>query len=258
MATIIPNTPIVNSGFLYVNKLSLSTISDSALNLSSGKARDSTDTVDIVLDADITLSFLHVGVNGLDQGVVEQGKSYAIYVIFDSTGYQPTAGIISLDIAAPKLPVGYDSFRRIGWVATDTSFPTAKIINFYQYGVGRSRRYVYDSDQLVTAVLDGSDIAFANIPAYPAVPKISTEVQFNCKYLQTNAANRAQFLPGSATDITEGMVIVGSGSLSTQWHQFTLPMNVGTLGFSELQYKLGPTGTADRVTLYVTGYKDNL
>lgn len=257
MTTAIPTFPIVNAGIMYVSKLNLSYLSDFKLKLSSGAARDSSNVIDIIIQEDIEISSEYVGPNGLDVGVVQTSRSYAVYVIADSSNYNKTASILSLNAVSPKLPIGYDCFRRIGFVSTDLSTPTPKFIKFYQYGEGETKKYIYDTNSVATVLFEGNSVSWSDITITPAViPAIKTEAYFTVKYEQSSALNSANLSPFGAT-ATNGMIII-SNNVSTQYDQITLPVEINTLGFASIKYRVGPTGTADKLTIYATGYKDIL
>src|ERR1700733_4966151 len=133
----IPNNPIVNAGLLYVNGLQISNATSSkTLFLDQGAARDSSNINDIILSSTIILNGASTGPNGVDGSTLIASRFYAVYVIGDSTDNKSTAGLFSLSPNAPALPSGYDTFRRVGWILTD-SF--ANIFAFSQTGVNESR-----------------------------------------------------------------------------------------------------------------------
>src|SRR5258708_33714271 len=61
------------------------------------------------------------GVNGLDTGTIAASTQYAVYLIGDSRNYNNAAAVISLtsNYPDPLMPSGYDSYRLIGFMATD-------------------------------------------------------------------------------------------------------------------------------------------
>jgi hypothetical protein len=103
---LIPTTPIVNAGLLYVNGLQVANSVATPLtqlNIAAGQARDSTDTNDIVLPQiynlttipptptfvgalplGATINGLFVGPNGVDQAVLAANTLYAVYIIASS------------------------------------------------------------------------------------------------------------------------------------------------------------------------------
>ena len=252
VAPTIPTSPIVNAGLLYVDGLSISYSIPTKFILGAGVARDALDTNDIVLSAPATISLDHVGINGLDTGTLTTGFMYAVYVIGDSTGYYPTAGIFSLSYGGPKMPIGYDLFRRVGFISTDVANLVRK---FYQTGTDETREYFYDTDSLTEVLFEGSSTTFDEVVIFPSVPIIPTEVTFIVKYEQGNIANKAEFSTYGAIDTVQGMVIFGTGVVSTQYTQITVPCGIGSLGFPSILYRVG---TTDKLKLNVSSYVDHL
>lgn len=96
------------------------------LDVTSGKARDSTDTANIVLASSITAGLIQLGgawaagntQNKLDTGVRANNTWYHVFAIrkdVDGSG----DWLFSLSTNAPTMPAGYTKFRRIGSVRTD-------------------------------------------------------------------------------------------------------------------------------------------
>lgn len=128
---------------LYITGLQLSAATPTAatvIAVAPGAARDSTNSIDMVvglqnyfgidnpavLNANyqpgLFINSLVNGANGLDTGAIAASTQYAIYLIGDSRNYNNTAAVLSLTSnSAPTLPSGYDSYRLIGFWATDSS-----------------------------------------------------------------------------------------------------------------------------------------
>ena len=128
---------------LYISGLQLSAATPTAgtvIAVSPGAARDSTNSIDMVVglqdyfnidhpavafdgfQAGLFINSAVNGVNGLDSGTIAASTQYAIYLIGDSRNYKTTAAVLSLTSnTAPLLPQGYDSYRLIGFWATDGS-----------------------------------------------------------------------------------------------------------------------------------------
>ncbi|HEY2811761.1 MAG TPA: hypothetical protein VGJ00_10295 [Rhabdochlamydiaceae bacterium] len=128
---------------LYIQGLQLSAATPTAatvIAVSPGAARDSTNSIDMVVglnnyfeidnpavqfqgyQAGLFVNSAINGVNGLDTGTIAASTQYAVYLIGDSRNYKNTAAVLSLTSnTAPLLPSGYDSYRLIGFWATDGS-----------------------------------------------------------------------------------------------------------------------------------------
>src|ERR1700735_4457386 len=122
---------------LYVQGLWISPASTTLLAVAPGAARDSTNSIDMVVGLqnynniiNPTPQFMSYqpgllinsavnGVNGLDAGTIAASTQYAIYLIGDSRNYKNTAAVLSLTSnPGPIMPQGYDSFRLIGFIET--------------------------------------------------------------------------------------------------------------------------------------------
>lgn len=266
MTASIPQTPIVNASTLYCNGLQLSKTAAKQVTMQLGAARDSTNTNDIILGATsatpdeattpavpLVINGAVVGANGVDVAVLADSLFYAVYIIGDSTGYQPTAGLLSLNATTPNLPGGYpfggyDMYRRVGWVLTDGS---ANILQFWQYGSDETRMYYYDVGIGVTAV---NETSFTALSLAAAVPPIATEVLLNTTFGANAAGDLLQFLPyGSSA--SSGIVQIGTGVITgtaAQVSMVTVPCELHT-GAPTILYKMA---ASDTLTLLVAGYKD--
>lgn len=243
-----PNQPIVNAGIIYVNGLGIAKTAAKVVSLAAGASRDTTNTNDIILNTGVSINGATVGVNGVDVAVLVASTLYAVYVIGDSTGYEPTAGLLALGGATPNLPSGYDMYRRVGYVLTDGS---ANILQFYQYGRGQSRTYYYDVG--INVLTAGTATSFTAVDLSAAMPHIPTQVILDIAYTANAATDTAQFLPYGST-ATSGIVRFGTGVAAAQVGSIIVPcaLNVGA---PEILYKV--TSASDSLTLLLTGYVDS-
>lgn len=240
--------PIVNAGIKYVNGLDIAKTGAKTISMAAGASRDVTNTNDIVLDAPVTINGAAVGANGVDVAAIVLNAMYAVYVIGDSTKYQPTAALLSLDAEQPNLPGGYDMYRRVGWALTDGS---ANILQFWQYGEGQDRTYYYDVG--ISELSGGAATTFTAVDLATSVPPIATEVLFNYTFTPDGATEVAEFLPfGSVA--TSGMVRVGSGVAAAQVGMVTVPCELDA-GVPKVLYKVA---AGDTLTLLTAGFKDLL
>lgn len=243
----IPNTPIVNAGLYYVNNLQLAYVGTSSITMAAGSARNSSNVNDIVLSSPVTILGSFVGANGVDAAVLVASSFYAVYVIGDSTDYKPTAALLSLSSSAPALPAGYDMYRRVGWILTDSS---AHILNFWQYGTGQSRVYYWDVG--IAALTSGSSSAYVAISLAASVPPIVTEAMFDVVFTPASASHVAHFLPFGST-ATNGIIQFGYGVAAAQVGPVTVPTELNS-AVPTFQYKV--TNAADFLTLLTAGFKD--
>jgi len=114
-------------------------------NISAGVARDSNDTMDMVLSSSISKEInatwaVGDGEGGLDEGTVTNGTLYAVWLIKrGDTGV--VDALISLNFTDPTMPTNYDYKRWLGWVLTGNK--TGNITPFISFGDGRTLRYDY-------------------------------------------------------------------------------------------------------------------
>jgi hypothetical protein len=196
----VPTYPMVNLGELYLNGLGISFIDTTHVGVNLGQARDHLNINDIVLPQNALLAVglgasintRFVGLNGLDTGVLAPNTFYYVYVIGDSTGFQPSGALLSLSATQPTVPGGYpvggyDMYRRIGTVRTDaTAAPGSLILAFLQdtAGTQTSRHFWYDVAIVVKVA--GAAAAYTALGAGAlslAVPPISTDVYFQADLL---------------------------------------------------------------------------
>lgn len=237
-----------------------------------------------------------LGANGVDVGTLASStyllanSMYAVYVIADSNSVKsfnldigggplnpevivnavPAAGLLSLNypgsasgISAPYLPFGYDMYRRVGWVSTDSAL---NIAGFWQYDMNdQERQYYWEqgaevlaagaSATYVAVALNTNLAPAAGLPGI-AVPPISTSVLFDVSMPGIGIANflpyRSGTVPTYNGDVRFGnsaaAVSVGSVVVPSRLN-FVTPANVPTV-----LYKV----TASSVTLTVTGFVDYL
>ncbi len=136
----VQNDPIYSLPYLYISGLNISIASTTVLAIAPGQARDSNDMIDMPVgfpnlqgnsvpavqfqgyQPGLLINAAVVGANGIDAGALAASTQYAVYLIGDSRGYLPVAGILTLTSnVLPKLPLGYDSYRLLGFQATGGS-----------------------------------------------------------------------------------------------------------------------------------------
>ncbi len=241
------NLPIVNSSQLYAVGYELAWASGTTLTLGAGRARNSTDQNDIILDAAVTINGAANGANGLDIGSLANSTFYAVYALGDSLGFNPTAGIISADTSAPLLPAGYDMYRRVGWVLTSGA---AAFLLFWQYGNDKERMYYYDVG--IAELTNGTSTTYAEIDLATSVPPIATEVLFDIAYTPASATNLAVFVPFGST-ATAGIIRFGYGVAAAQVGMALVPAGLDS-STPKVEYKV--SNGSDDLDILVKGYKD--
>jgi hypothetical protein len=242
------NIPIINARLAYVNGLQLSWASNTTFTMAAGAASNSTDINDIELPALVTNTITSVGVNGVDIAAAVASSFYSVYIIGDSTKYQPTASLISLSATAPRLPFGYDMYRRVGFILTDGS---ANIRQFWQYGNNSERTMYYDVG--ISELAAGAATTFTAIDLATSVPPVKCQVIFDVAFTPDGATEVAEFLPFGST-ATAGIVRFGTGVAGAQVGTVMVPSALDA-GVPKVLYKVA---AGDTLTLLTVGYVDSL
>jgi hypothetical protein len=122
------------SGFTLTNN---SGAPNTALDISSGAARSSTNLVDIISSSSTTAILQSSGSwtagnnqNKLDTGARANSTTYHVFKIY-KTSDGSSEDLFSLSATAPTLPSGYSSFRWVNAIRTDAS---GNIIGFLNRG----------------------------------------------------------------------------------------------------------------------------
>lgn len=190
-------TPIVNLPYLTINGGVLSnhpTTPNTLLNISACICRDSTNTFDLNLgnfngqnntgtaNSVTTINAAVRGLNGIDTGTFAANTLYNVYVVADTVSGLATGAMISLaePSTGPLLPFGYNTYRLIGYVPTNT---TAIFEEFFQSGDRSQRKFQY-GQAAVTSVTAGTATTFTDFSLTNIVPKVDNlvvtfELDFN-------------------------------------------------------------------------------
>lgn len=223
------------------------TTPDEIINIAVGQCRDVNDNIDIVVDSALTVNNTLAGAGGLDTGTVAASKVYAVYVIDDSSQYNAAAGLLSLaSNATPTLPLGYDSYRKIGYGVTDA---TSDFLLFYQYGHSNWRNYRFDAPQ-ATAVTAGAATSYTAVALTTLVPpEENLPVWINFAFTPGAASRTLKMTPGNGTG--DGVTITGQVT-SVVVSDNVMVMSKVTSAVPEIDYKVSNAG--DAVALNVAGF----
>jgi hypothetical protein len=245
------NIPVVNAAYLNVQGLELAVASNTTMTMALGQARNSTNVSDIVLSAAVTINAANNGINGLDTGALANVTLYSVYVVGDSSGNSASGAVLSASASAPLMPVGYDMFRKIGYVRTDGA---AHFLAGYWSGSSNERKFMYDAP-LATAVTAGAAVADAPVVLTGLVPAVAGLPVYVYSDLTPSAAGRSMSLkPFGAT----GFPVVLTGQVATV-HVTSTDMVQAALdsGAPKLEY-IWSAGGGDAVALSVAGYEYNI
>lgn len=279
--------PIRNQPYLAINGFAISndaTTPNTLLDVGPGLCRDTTNTFDINLgnwfgeipaqtvgtslvngfqtavsnpsaNTSTVINAALNGVNGLDTGTFAAAKIYYVHVIFDQTGNNAPACIISLSRTAPTLPAGYSTWRWIGQATTAAGGAT--FVAGYWQGAENERLFFYDAP-LATAITAGHATSATNVNLIAAVPNINNlPVWLYTSYVPATAGNALSLQPGNGT----GFPVVVTGQVATvavTTNSLLLSQSVviSTVSSPVVNYK--ETNASDAVAIDVAGYQYSL
>jgi hypothetical protein len=240
-----------NYPFLYAVNCPVSVASNTTITIGVGQVRDNTNTFDILVDSPLILNSAVNGVNGLDTGTIAASTWYAVYAIYDITGLNVVAGLISTSATAPLMPskkgVTYGSFRLIGWVRTDGS---SNFIPAYILGNGNEKTNVWQNGiQVLNA---GSATTGTNINCSAGVAPIdNTLTLFDISFTAAVGGNNVTMRPfGSAA-----IQIVGFSSTTAAIAQLGQVEVMTSLNAGNATAVYGNSAAACSTTLYVRSFK---
>lgn len=241
------NIPIVNLGNLYVQGMQLSWGSNTTMAMAAGQARDSSNVNDIVLSGSVTMNAAVNGINGLDTGSLAANTLYAIYAVGDSSENNASGAVISANLSAPLMPVGYDMYRLIGYVRTDGS---SHFLLGYWSGSANERVFVYDVP-IATAVTAGNSATYAAVTLatfVPAVQNVLAKIETN--WTANAAGDTLALQPFNAVgDTVKYIAPVAGASAHTLVREYVqAQLNSGA---PEINYKV----SAGTVAINVAGYQ---
>jgi hypothetical protein len=150
-----------------VEGLALSYSTASAVAISVGECRDSTNVDDILVSTSLTASLTSSGANGLDTGTEASATFYHVYVVKNpSSG--AVASLLSTSSTSPTLPSGYTIFRRIGCFMNGGN---GDIVPFLCVGMGRTRTYeTWATQSFFLALSGGSATSYTDVSLSNTAP----------------------------------------------------------------------------------------
>lgn len=265
----IQNEAVYSLPHLYTSGLQLSCASTTLLAVAPGAARDSNNTIDMVvglqnyfgIDVPSALPlgyqpglFINSavnGVNGLDTGTIAASTQYAVYLIGDSTNNNNTAAILSLaSNFGPTLPSGYDSFRLIGFIETDGS-------SHFVYATHKPQNIAglltYFNNPGLSVLSGGNATSFTaiDLTANNAIPTTTLPniiVTFLATFTPASSGDIAQFRPtgSSATGNLPTITGIAANIAQTQYIQV-----IAGVGSSKPEIDYLVTSGSDALSLSV-------
>lgn len=264
------NIPVYLQPHLYISGLNISYASTTILAIAPGAARDSNNNIDMLngypySDVTTNVQFANYtppilvnsavnGFNGLDTGTIAASTDYAIYLIADSSNHNPLGALLSLTSnQAPLLPLGYDSFRLIGFAETDGS-------SHFVYATHKPQNMVgvlqYFNQPAVSVLSGGNATTFTAIDlttnsAVPTTTLRNVIVQLLVVFTPAAAGDIVQFRPtgSSATGNLNTIVGAAAGIAQTQYLQV-----IAGVGSSKPEIDYLVTSSSDAVSVSVASW----
>ena len=268
----VQNETIYALPHLYIQGLQLSATKPTAatvIAIAPGAARDSSNNIDMVVGLQnyfginnptvleqgyqrgLFVNSAVNGVNGLDTGTIAASTQYAVYLIGDSRNYNNTAAVLSLTSnTAPLLPTGYDSYRLIGFWATDGSSQFVYATNKPQNIAGL---LTYFNSPGVAVLTGGTATSFTaiDLTTGAAVPTTTLQniiVTLLVTFTPAAAGDTVQFRP-TGSSATGGLpTITGTTAGIAQSQYIQVIAGVGS-SKPEIDYKV--TSGSDSVSASV-------
>ncbi len=167
-----------------VEGLTLSYSTASAVAISVGECRDSTNVDDILVSTSLTASLTSSGANGLDTGTEASATFYHVYVVKNpSSG--AVASLLSTSSTSPTLPSGYTRFRRIGCFMNGGN---GDIVPFFCVGSNRTRHFEYLATQsFFMALSGGSATTYTDVSLSSMAPSTASAFLLSVYHSSQNA-----------------------------------------------------------------------
>jgi hypothetical protein len=276
------NLPVEQLPHLYISGMNISVASNTVIAIAPGQCRDSNDNIDMsyyfpiagnavfaehhfnglipapalqpvfgpMYSLPLFVNSAINGVNGLDQGTLAASTNYLIYAIADSSGKLPNAAILSLQSNAfPLLPLGYDSYRLLGFVTTDSSihFLAASILNatFYKG---------YFLQPPISVLSGGNATTFTAINLSAAIPTTTAPfviALLAITFIPAAVGDTLMIRPTGSTATANLVTITGNVAGVAQTNYVAVNVGVGS-SLPEIDYKVTVSG--DSVSMSVQGY----
>jgi hypothetical protein len=268
----VQNDPIYSLPHLYISGLNISVASTTVLGIAPGQARDSSNNIDMPVGfpnlqgnvfpaiqfqnymPGLLVSSAVNGVNGLDTGTIAASTQYAVYLIGDSRGYNQVAALLSLTSNAfPLLPLGYDSYRLIGFIETDGSSHFVYATHKPQNMVGA---LTYLLSPPISVLSGGNATTFTAIDlttnsALPTTTLQNIIVELLVTFIPAAIGDIVQFRPTGST-ATGGLVTItgnAAGIAQTQYIQV-----IAGVGSSKPEIDYLVTSSSDSVSVSVVAW----
>lgn len=260
----------------YIHGLELSILDGNLISIAVGQARDESnimdmpvgdpnyvgittpeaDAIDPNANAPLIIDANKVGVpNGISEGSLLPDSFYIVYLIGDAKFENPTAGLLSTGTNAftepPLLPVGYNTFRAIGFCKTDSNgdldivMPTTQLVK-------EGKTFFNPSN--TPSLSGGNATSFTGVDLHSACPLgdlPNVVIQVLVTFIPSSSASYAQFRPTGSTfpnAVTFGAYSGGSPVVQ----RMELLCGVNASNHTSIDYKV--SSAADSLSFTVVGF----
>lgn len=269
----IQNDQIYPLPHLYIQGLQLSAATPTAatvIAVAPGAARDSNNNIDMVVglqnyfnidnpalqvqnyQAGLLINSAVNGANGLDTGSIAASTQYAVYLIGDSRLYNNTAAMLSLtsNYPGPVMPSGYDSYRLIGFWASNSSSQFVYSSNKPQNIAGL---LTYFNSPAISVLSGGNATSFTaiDLTANSAIPTTTLQniiIGILVTFTPAAVGDVVQFRPTGSSATGNLPIIVGVAAGIAQSQYIVMIAGVGS-SKPEIDYKV--TSASDAVSVSV-------
>jgi hypothetical protein len=198
----------------FIKGLQLTYVNTEDVTIGTGRCRDSTNDVDIINRATVTVVIDGgTGVNKLDSGTEAGSTWYAVHICSKGNRGE-TCGLLSTSAASPTLPTGYTHFRRVGWVYNHSD---NDLQAFLQSGKSNQRNYLWQetTTNYIQVLATSSNASGVNVDSSSRIP--STAIKMYWRFTATAGRTGAvQVKPEEATSLT-WISLKGDGSQIDRW-----------------------------------------
>ncbi len=230
------------------------------VDIDSGSAASEDGTFLIESSGTLVVDIAATGINGRDTGALTNAW-WALWIIADSSGVEPVAGLLSLSFTEGGLtfPTGYDVARRVGAIRTIAALT---IRPFGQPKAEGQQRWTYWKDNLVIQT-DGTATTYTNTVT-SAAPRVAPSAvrqqigQLTSKLGGASILAASNVIPdgwNEAAGNNSWRVAVGFTGSGDNTSNGVIVMPVGPSRV--VRYLVEPAGDAE-VTIVVKGWEDSL
>jgi len=261
------NDPVFLLPSKYIIGLNISIASTTVLAIAPGMCRDAYNQIDIEVGYEnlqgnvypavqfqgfipgLLINSAINGAGGLDQGTIADSTQYAIYIIADSRSYNQPAGLLSLTSNQyPLIPMGYDSFRLLGFIETYSNGTFVYADHKPQNMVG-ALEYILQPP--VSVLSGGGATTFTAIDMNSAIPTTTLPniiVTLLVTFIPAAAGDTVQFRPTGSSATGGVPTIVGNAAGIAQSQYLVMIAGVDT-DVAAVDYKV--TSSSDAVSVSV-------